>query len=166
MPRILGIDPGLQRTGWGVVDKQGSKLLYRAAGVIASSAKMSLDYRLQELHDGLQAVLDAYAPDDVAIEETFVTANGASTLKLGQARGALMLTASLKQLPIYEYSATQVKKTVVGVGRAEKEQVIQMVRHLLPGSNIDQADAADALAIAICHSSHSLARQLSPETLL
>ena len=161
MPRILGIDPGLRCTGWGVIEKQGSQLSFIAAGTVESNAKESLDFRLQELHDGLQAVLDAYAPDEVAIEETFVTANGASTLKLGQARGALMLTASLNQLPIHEYAATLVKKTVVGVGRAEKNQVTQMVKHLLPGSNITQPDAADALAIAICHSSHGLTQRLT-----
>lgn len=161
MPRILGIDPGLQRTGWGVVEKQGTRLSFVAAGVIASSPKAALDTRLQELHEGLRSVIQAHVPDEAAVEETFTTANGASTLKLGQARGALLLTVALHRLPVHEYAATLVKKTVVGVGRAEKHQVIQMVSYLLPGCGVDQPDAADALAVAICHSSHGLARRLA-----
>jgi crossover junction endodeoxyribonuclease RuvC len=161
MPRILGIDPGLRCTGWGIVDKQGSQLRFVGAGIVQSSPKAELYHRLMELSEGLHAVIAAHHPDVGAIEETFATANGASTLKLGQARGALILTMSQQGLPVHEYAATLVKKTVVGVGRAEKGQVIHMVRHLLPGSNVEQSDAADALAVAICHSSHAtLAQQL------
>lgn len=153
--RIIGIDPGLQRTGWGVVDKTGNNLSFVAAGVITSKSGSELDQRLQELHDGIMAAVAAYHPHEAALEETFVSVNGASTLKLGQARGAIMLTLSLANLPVYEYAATRVKKSVTGVGRAEKNQVIHMVRLLLPGSDVTQPDAADALAVAICHANYS-----------
>jgi crossover junction endodeoxyribonuclease RuvC len=153
--RILGIDPGLQRTGWGIIDKVGNNLSFVAAGVITSKSKETLDQRLQELHDGIIAAVAAYHPHVAAVEETFVSVNGASTLKLGQARGAILLTLSLANLAVYEYAATKVKKTVTGVGRAEKHQVIHMMKILLPGSDINQPDAADALAVAICHANYS-----------
>lgn len=153
--RILGIDPGLQTTGWGIIEKEGSSLRYVGAGIIRPEKDLPLYQRLTELHEGIQNVLKQWTPDEAAIEETFVTANGASTLKLGQARGAILLSLSMAGFPVYEYAATQVKKTVTGKGRAEKQQVTRMVHYLLPGCDVTQPDAADALAIAICHGSHA-----------
>jgi len=151
MSIIIGIDPGLRRTGWGVIEKNGSQLKFIDCGVIESSADENLDIRLKQLHDGIIAVMKNYTPLQAAIEETFVSVNGASTLKLGQARGAALLTLSICGLRVYEYSATNIKKAVVGVGRAEKSQVESMVKILLPGAKATKADAYDALAVAICH---------------
>jgi crossover junction endodeoxyribonuclease RuvC len=151
--RILGVDPGLQRTGWGVIDVTGNRLVYVGCGVVASKADWALADRLKALHDGLMGVVARFAPQEAAIEETFVTANGVSTLKLGQARGAALVTLALAGLPVAEYAATQVKKSVVGAGRAEKSQMAFMVARLLPGADVKQADATDALAIAITHNS-------------
>lgn len=156
MSVILGIDPGLNKTGWGIIAKNGNRLSYIACGVIKSDSKQPMPLRLLALCDGLREVIELYKPDECAIEETFVNKNPSSSLKLGHARGALMLTASLAGLNPYEYAATLVKKSIVGVGRAEKNQVAVMVQHLLPGARISSEDAADALAVAICHSSHSL----------
>jgi crossover junction endodeoxyribonuclease RuvC len=160
MPRILGIDPGLNRTGWGIIRAEGSSLSYVDCGVIRPDASGELHERLRQLHDGLAAVVARHLPDEAAIEETFVNVNGAATLKLGQARGALMLSLSLCGLPVSEYAATLVKKTVVGVGRAEKAQIGMMVATLLPGSKAASPDAADALAIAICHANHRSLKHL------
>lgn len=155
---ILGVDPGLQRTGWGIIRKQGSHLQYVGCGTLTSDSTAPLPQRLLQLHDALLEIITHHKPDVSAIEETFVNVNPASTLKLGQARGALLMTLSLAGLPVHEYSATNVKKTVTGVGRAEKEQVQAVVEMLLPACkpHIKGADAADALAIAICHSSHAV----------
>lgn len=155
MPIILGIDPGLQKTGWGVISSEGSKLKFIACGIIKSDKKDDLANRLHALHEGIVSVFSQYQPDYCAIEETFLNSNAKSSLKLGHARGALMLAASLQGVPIMEYAATLIKKTVVGVGRAEKEQVQIMVKHLLPQAIIETEDEADALATAICHVSHS-----------
>jgi crossover junction endodeoxyribonuclease RuvC len=152
--RILGIDPGLNHMGWGVVDAKGNALSYVASGVVSTSVKSSMHTRLYTLHTGLQEVIAAYNPDVSAIEETFVNMNGATTLKLGNARGAIMLSLAISGLEIHEYAARLVKKAVVGSGRAEKEQVASMVRVLLPSARADKADAMDALAIAICHANH------------
>lgn len=154
MARILGIDPGLQHTGWGVIEQIGNRLKYVGCGVITAKSDMPLASRLLVLHQGMQAVIAEYSPEECAIEETFVNSNALSSLKLGHARGALMLTAGMAGLPVYEYAATLVKKSVVGVGRAEKNQVEVMVKHLLPGCIITGSDAADALAVAICHAGH------------
>lgn len=151
MTVILGIDPGLQRTGWGIIISKQNQLSFVSCGVIATTTAFSMPERLKQLHDGLEAVIGKYRPAEVGIEETFVSVNGASTLKLGQARGALMLTLSLAQLPVFEYSATSVKKSVVGTGHADKKQVAMMVKTLLPASTARKADAADALAVAITH---------------
>lgn len=155
---ILGVDPGLQKTGWGLVKKDGSRLSYVAAGTLTSEAKAPLAVRLRQLHDALLEIITHHKPETSAIEETFVNVNPASTLKLGQARGALLMTLSLAGLDVSEYSATQVKKTVVGVGRADKNQIQMMVGMLLPASKKDTfgPDAADALAIAICHAHHAV----------
>lgn len=161
MTRILGIDPGLQCTGWGVIDVQGNALTYVASGIIKPPTRIAFAERLQKLHERIQQVVHVHKPGEAAIEETFVNVNGASTLKLGQARGALLLSLALAHLPISEYSATKVKKSVVGVGRAEKGQVGMMVRQLLPGCDVSQPDEADALAIAICHTSHRVLRDMT-----
>lgn len=157
--RILGIDPGLQKTGWGVIDAEGNHRRFVACGTITTKQKTLVD-RLKELHDGLKTVLETYLPHQAAIEETFINTNARSSLKLGHARGALMLTVSLSAIPLEEYAATLVKKSIVGVGRAEKEQVGMMVKQLLPGCKPDSADAADALAVAICHANHAWTKKL------
>lgn len=154
MTIILGIDPGLQHTGWGIIAANGNHLSFIACGTIHSKANLPLAERLKQLNEGINEAISRHKPDEAAIEETFVSVNGQSTLKLGQARGALLLTLCLSDLNVYEYSATMVKKSVVGTGHADKHQIGMMVKTLLPASNASQADAADALAIAICHAHH------------
>jgi crossover junction endodeoxyribonuclease RuvC len=149
--RLLGLDPGLRVTGWGVIAVEGSRLRHVADGVVRSNDRLSLAERLVQLHEGVMAVITQWAPLEAAIEETFVNQNPASTLKLGQARGAVMLAPALAGLPVAEYAANLVKKSVVGAGHAAKEQVGMMVRTLLPGCLAATPDAADALAVAICH---------------
>jgi crossover junction endodeoxyribonuclease RuvC len=151
---ILGIDPGLTHTGWGIVVSKGNQLSFVDCGVISTTADMLMADRLKILHDGLTNVIARHRPGETAVEETFVNKSGSSTLKLGQARGAIILSVSLAGLPVYEYSATQVKKSVVGTGHADKNQIAMMVKTLLPASNAKKADAADALAVAICHAHH------------
>jgi crossover junction endodeoxyribonuclease RuvC len=152
--RILGIDPGLQRTGWGVIECAGSKLAHVSHGIVTSTVKADLASRLREIHAGLTAVILEHAPATIAIEETFVNVNGQATLKLGQARGVAMLAAAEAEVPIAEYSPNKVKKSVVGAGHAGKDQIGLMIGVLLPGCKVEQADAADALAIAITHAHH------------
>ena len=153
MVRILGLDPGLRHTGWGVIEKNGSRLTFIAAGVINPNDKNELSVRLSELHVNLKEVLESYAPDEAAVEETFVNKNPNSTLKLGQARGVVLLTPALYNIPVAEYTPNQIKKMVVGVGHADKTQVDMMVRTLLKSvPEKIPPDAADALAIALCHS--------------
>ncbi len=159
--RILGLDPGLRTTGWGVIVVEGTKLSYVACGVVTSDAALSLALRLKQLHDRLSEVVAAFAPDEVAVEETFVNKDAQATLKLGQARAVSLLVPALHGLPVSEYGANQVKKTVVGVGHAEKQQVLAMVKMLLPKADPKKADAADALAIAIAHAHHRTARALA-----
>jgi crossover junction endodeoxyribonuclease RuvC len=156
--RILGVDPGLSATGWGVIEASGSRLLFRACGSITSGADMPLGSRLALIHRELSDLIAEHAPDEGAIEETFVNRDPRSALKLGQARGAALTALALAGLNIAEYAANLVKKTVVGVGHAEKQQVAMMVKMLLPTSNARTADAADALAVAICHAQHRSAR--------
>ncbi len=152
---ILGIDPGLQRLGWGVLSKSGNALKFIAAGVISSpDSREALAERLKVQHEALSDVIKKYAPDVAAVEETFVNVSGSSTLKLGQARGAILLTLALHGLPVHEYAPNLIKKTLVGNGHADKTQVAHMVKLLLPGHTATKADATDALAIAICHSHH------------
>jgi crossover junction endodeoxyribonuclease RuvC len=155
--RLLGIDPGLRTTGWGIIESRGNRLIYVADGLVKSAANASLAERLLQLHDGLVRVIEEFAPVEAAVEETFVNKNGASTLKLGQARGIALLVPARFALAVAEYPANLVKKSVVGVGHAEKGQVQMMVRTLLPGCLTTSADAADALAIAICHAHHRTA---------
>lgn len=160
MARILGIDPGLQHTGWGIIESRGNSLSYVACGTISTNPKQAIPQRLLQLKQELTAVMENHKLDQAAIEETFVNKNAMSSLKLGHARGALILTVSLAGLELKEYAATLVKKSVVGVGRAEKDQVLMMVKRILPGAQIKSADAADALAVAICHANHAHMREL------
>ena len=152
--RLLGLDPGLRTTGWGVIEAVDNRLTFIAAGTVSSDSALSLAARLAQLHEGINQVLIDFAPFEAAVEETFVNKNPQSTLKLGQARGVVLLAPALQGLPVAEYSPSSVKQAVVGSGRAAKDQVSMMVRVLLPGCNVTQADAADALAVAITHAHH------------
>jgi crossover junction endodeoxyribonuclease RuvC len=152
--RILGIDPGLRRTGWGVVAIEGNRLSFLACGSVASDDKAALSLRLVSIHDGLQQVVAEHAPDEAAVEATFVNRDAAATLKLGQARGIAMLVPALAGLPVAEYAPNLVKKTIVGAGHCEKVQIRMMVRVLLPKADPQSDDAADALAIAVTHAHH------------
>ena len=158
--RILGIDPGLRRTGWGVVAVDGSRLAHLGHGVIAPNETLPLSERLLALFAGVGEVITRYGPHEAAIEETFMTANGASTLKLGHARAAVMLAPAAAGLAVAEYAAKQVKKALVGVGGADKAQVAFMVTRLLPTCGQLTADASDALAVAIAHAHARTARRL------
>lgn len=151
MIRIIGIDPGLRNTGWGVIAQEGSRLSYVADGALHSDGDLSLAERLLQLHTQLVNILQEYAPDEAAVEETFVNTDARATLKLGQARGVLMLAPAMLKLPVAEYAPNTVKKAVVGAGHAEKEQVKHMVKLLLPKAKMRTADSTDALAVAICH---------------
>ena len=151
MSRVLGIDPGLRRTGWGVIEIAGNRLRHVGHGVVDTDARESVPERLRALHDGLVEIVARFAPDEAAVEESFVNRNPDSTLKLGLARGVALLAPALAGLPVHEYAANRIKKALVGAGHADKEQVALMVRHLLPGVGEATADATDALAAAICH---------------
>jgi len=157
--RLIGFDPGLRHTGWGVIEAQGNRLAYIADGTIRAAADQDLAARLRDLYDGLAAVLREFEPHEAAVEETFVNRNPESTLKLGQARGVVLLAPALFGIPVAEYSANRVKKSVVGAGHAAKEQVQMMVSRLLPGCRISSPDAADALAVAICHAHFAQTRR-------
>lgn len=152
--RIIGIDPGLRRTGWGVVETIGNALRFVAAGTVRSDDKDDLATRLRQLHDGLTIVVRDAAPAEAAVEATFVNKDASATLKLGQARGIAMLVPALAGLLVAEYAPNAVKKAVIGVGHGEKRQIHMMVRVLMPRAQFDTDDAADALAIAICHAHH------------
>ncbi len=158
--RVLGIDPGLQHTGWGIIDAEGNRLSHVANGAIHSTASLPTAERLKQLHAGLTEMIAAWRPDTAAVEETFVNKNPVSTLKLGLARGIALLVPALAGLEVGEYPANLVKKSVVGVGHATKEQIEMMVSRLLPGADFKSSDAADALAIAICHAHHASTRRL------
>lgn len=149
--RVLGIDPGLRNMGWGIIDVQGVKLRHVANGTLRSDAKQDLASRLLSLHIQLTNVVAEYKPDCAAVEQTFVNKDAVATLKLGHARAVALLVPAQAGLNVGEYAPNAVKKTVVGVGKAAKVQVDHMVRMQLPGAKMDSPDAADALAIAICH---------------
>jgi crossover junction endodeoxyribonuclease RuvC len=157
--RLLGLDPGLRRTGWGVIDAEGNRLRYVACGLIAVPEKGSLAGRLAALFRALNETLDRFTPDQAAVEESFANQNPASTLKLGLARGVVLLAPAERGIPVFEYAANLIKKSVTGAGHAEKRQVEAMVRKLLPGADAESADAADALATAICHAHHAATRR-------
>ncbi len=152
--RVLGLDPGLRLTGWGVIEVDGNRLAAVADGVVPSDEALTLAERLAQLHRGIADVVRAHRPAEAAVEETFVNRNPASTLKLGQARGAVLLAPALAGLPVAEYAPSLIKKALVGGGRAGKGQVAAMVRLLLPGCGAETPDAADALAVAVCHAHH------------
>ena len=160
MVRIIGIDPGLCKTGWGVIETDGVRLKYLACGTIKSDASQELSARLMSVYKGLAIPLTDWKPTEAAVEQTFVNKNGQSTLKLGQARGVAMLVPAMHDLSVAEYSATQVKKTVIGTGRGDKGQIGAMIAILLPKAKPDSEDAADALAIAITHAHHRKTAEL------
>ena len=156
--RIIGIDPGLRRTGWGMIACQGTRLSHVADGAILSDQALSLAERLTQLRRALARVIAEWEPDEAAVEETFVNADARATLKLGQARAIALLVPAEAGIMVAEYAPNQVKKTVVGSGHAEKDQIRHMVKVLLPRARPQSPDAADALAIAICHAHHRTSR--------
>ncbi|MBX9927173.1 MAG: crossover junction endodeoxyribonuclease RuvC [Hyphomicrobiaceae bacterium] len=164
--RIIGIDPGLRRTGWGVVDTDGVRLVYVASGVITSDSGDDLAFRLRSLFEGVTSVLASFKPREAAVEETFVNDNARATLKLGQARGIALLAPAMKGLAVAEYAPNVIKKSVVGAGHAEKQQIQAMIGFLLPKAKFESADEADALAIAICHANHRSSPQARAARLL
>ncbi len=152
--RILGVDPGLRNTGWGIIECEGPRLAFIACGVIRPDADAPMAQRLLCVHEALTAVIAAHAPAEVAVEETFVSRDAKASLKLGHARGVALLVAAQAGLKVAEYAPRLIKKAVTGTGTAEKRQVTAMVRILLPRARPESADAADALAVAICHAHH------------
>jgi crossover junction endodeoxyribonuclease RuvC len=158
--RVLGLDPGLRRTGWGVIDAEGSRLRHVANGAIATGDDDAIGVRLARLYEALDAIIAEHRPDMAAVEETFVNVNARSTLKLGLARGIAIVVPARHGLDVTEYATNAVKKSVVGVGHADKNQIQMMVRRILPGVTIDGADSADALAVAICHAHHAATRRV------
>lgn len=152
--RLIGVDPGLRATGWGVVEAVDNRISHVDDGVVKTDDRLDLASRLVAIHDGLSDVIARFQPEEAAIEETFVNKNPRSTLKLGQARGVALLVPARAGLPVAEYPPNLIKKTLVGVGHAGKQQIQMMVRVLLPGCDIATPDAADALAVAICHAHH------------
>ena len=158
---LIGLDPGLQTTGWGIIAAEGNRLRHIANDCVKSHSTDPLATRLAQLYDGLEAVIALHRPESAAVEETFVNVNPQSTLKLGQARGAVLLAAARSGLPVAEYAARLVKKAIVGTGSADKRQIQDMVARLLPGVQLTGPDAADALAVAITHAHHlSTARRV------
>lgn len=164
--RIIGLDPGLRRTGWGIVDSDGVRLSYVASGVITPPSDDDLAYRLRALLEGIQGVIKSFRPAEAAVEETFVNENPKSTLKLGQARGAVLLAPATLGLAVAEYTPNLIKKSVTGTGHAEKRQVQAMISFLLPKATFDSADEADALAIAITHANHRSTRAVLAANML
>ena len=157
--RIIGIDPGLRRCGWGIIESAGNRLVFVACGTLTPPTDGALADRLAILFAGINDILDRFTPDEAAVEETFVNAGPRSALILGQARGVALMTPAARGLPVAEYAANLVKKSVVGTGHAEKGQVGLMVKTLMPAADFKGEDAADALAIAICHAHHRVAAQ-------
>ena len=152
--RILGIDPGLRRTGWGVIGCAGNRLMYVACGSVETDGNASLAERLVAIHDGLARIVDEFHPDEAAVEATFVNRDAVATLKLGQARGIALLVPARAGVPVAEYAPNLVKKTIVGAGHSEKAQIRMMIGVLLPKADPQSEDAADALAIAVTHAHH------------
>src|SRR3954451_17370133 len=158
--RILGIDPGLRRTGWGVIEIDGNRLSFLGCGSVEPADILPLADRLLAIHQGLSAVLADFRPEEAAVEQTFVNKDGVPTLKRGQARGVAMLAPAMFGITVAEYAPNQVKKTVVGAGHADKKQILLMLKILLPKSDPRSPDAADALAIAITHAHHRVSTML------
>ncbi len=159
--RIIGFDPGLRFTGWGVIENVGNAITYIASGVISVKEKQELAIRIAEIHKEATKIIKEYNPEQAAVEETFVNKNPLTTLRLGQARGAVLLAPALLEIPVFEYSPNLIKKTVVGTGHAEKNQIQTMIKHLLPKSNETNPDANDALAVCVCHAYHGFSRKLN-----
>jgi crossover junction endodeoxyribonuclease RuvC len=159
--RIIGIDPGLRRTGWGIIVAEGARLGYLASGLITSDSEDDLAYRLRDLHAGLIEVITRFKPQEAAVEETFVNKDARATLKLGQARGMALLAPAQRGLRVAEYPPNVIKKTITGTGHGEKRQIAAMVGFLLPRAQFESADEADALAIALCHASHRTSHRLA-----
>lgn len=153
MIRILGLDPSLSSTGWGIIEVESNRLRYVADGFIPTDAKQPIAERLAQIHKALRDVIELYRPDEAAIEQVFLNNNAVSTIKLGMARGVVIMAPALFNIPVTEYEPNKVKKAVVGVGKAEKSQVETMVKILLPGCQPKNNDSSDALAIAITHNS-------------
>ena len=149
--RLLGLDPGLRATGWGIIDVEDNRLRHAGSGTVRSDAALDIADRLVELFDGISRVIAEFEPHEAAVEKTFVNRNAESTLKLGLARGVVLLAPARAGLAVSEYAPNMIKKSVVGSGHAAKGQVMMMIRTLLPGAEVEGADAADALAVAICH---------------
>lgn len=158
--RILGIDPGLQKIGWGIIESEGHKLSYVACGLIKTTSTKTLPERLRQIDDAMCEIITRFRPDEAAIEETFVNNNATSSLKLGSARGVAMVVPARHDLMVGEYPANLVKKSVVGAGKAGKDQVGMMIRTLLPACGEIGEDEADALAVAICHAHHARSKNL------
>ena len=158
--RILGIDPGLRRTGWGLIECEGNRLIYVACGSVETNERAALSVRLVTIHDGLARVVEEFRPDEAAVEATFVNKDASATLKLGQARGIAMLIPARAGIAVAEYAPNLVKKTIVGTGHGEKTQIRMMIGVLLPKADPQSEDAADALAIAVTHAHHRAATAL------
>ena len=159
----IGLDPGLRASGWGVIEAKDNRLRHLADGSVKTDPALEIAERLRQLHEGLAQVLAKWSPDGAAVEETFVNCNARSTLKLGLARGVVLLAPALAGLPVAEYSPNKIKKSVVGAGHADKAQVGVMVRHLLPGCVPTDSDSTDALAVAICHAHHAATSRYWPQ---
>ena len=151
---ILGIDPGLIKTGWGVVEKINNNIKYIASGTIKTDPKLPLSERLLNIFNNVNEIIKTYSPNQFSIEETFVNNNPLSSLKLGHARGVAILAASLNKIPVFEYSPNLVKKTVTGAGKAEKQQMVAMIKYIFPGIELKTEDEADSLCMAVCHCNH------------
>jgi crossover junction endodeoxyribonuclease RuvC len=152
--RILGIDPGLRRTGWGVIEVAGNRLSFIACGSVSTDDKAALAVRLVTIHDGLVEIVERFQPGEAAVEATFVNKDASATLKLGQARGIAMLVPARARIDVAEYAPNLIKKTIVGAGHSDKKQIRMMIGVLLPKADPTSDDAADALAIAVCHAHH------------
>lgn len=149
--RLLGLDPGLRHTGWGVIDSVNDKISWIASGNISPKTSSILSERLKNIHEEIDIIIKKYKPTTAAIEEVFVNINGQSTLKLGMARGVAIGACAINNMLVYEYAPTRVKQSVTGSGRAKKDQVASMVKLLLPSCQVQTEDESDALAVAICH---------------
>jgi crossover junction endodeoxyribonuclease RuvC len=154
--RIIGIDPGLIKTGWGVIEKINNQVKYIDSGTIKTDTKLLLSERLLNIYKNIDEIIKLYKPEVFSIEETFVNKNPLSSLKLGQARGVAILCASLNNIPVFEYSPNLIKKTITGVGKAHKEQMVMMIKYIFPRIQIEAEDEADALGVAVCHCNHIL----------
>ncbi len=159
--RIIGIDPGLRRCGWGIIETSGNRLGFIACGTLTPPTDLTLAERLAQLFTGLGDLVRRFAPHEAAVEETFVNQGARSALQLGQARGVVLMTPASMGVPVAEYAANLIKKSVVGAGHAEKTQIQAMVKILLPQADIASPDAADALAVAICHAHHRRSLKLA-----